>query len=131
MTEYVVTRWYRCPELLLSPNIPYSAAIDIWSIGCILGELIRRKPMFPGKSHMHQVQLILEVKGYSSPQDLGFQVTPETKAFLQRRCVFPGQSLRSFVPGASIQSLYLFSFSLTYFLFFLSLLHTTQNMSSS
>ena len=35
-TEYVVTRWYRCPELLLSPNRPYSTAIDIWSVGCIM-----------------------------------------------------------------------------------------------
>jgi serine/threonine protein kinase len=43
MTEYVVTRWYRCPEILLSPNKPYSEAIDLWSIGCILGELIKRK----------------------------------------------------------------------------------------
>jgi serine/threonine protein kinase len=36
MTEYVVTRWYRCPELLLSPNLPYSAAIDLWSLGLVL-----------------------------------------------------------------------------------------------
>ena len=47
-TEYVVTRWYRCPELLLSPNKPYSGCIDIWSIGCIMAELIKRKPLFPG-----------------------------------------------------------------------------------
>ena len=33
MTEYVVTRWYRCPELLLAPNRPYSEAVDMWSIG--------------------------------------------------------------------------------------------------
>ena len=55
MTEYVVTRWYRCPELLLSPNRPYDEAIDLWSIGCILAELLRRKPLFPGKSHANQV----------------------------------------------------------------------------
>jgi mitogen-activated protein kinase 1/3 len=33
MTEYVVTRWYRCPELLLNPTKPYTAAVDIWSVG--------------------------------------------------------------------------------------------------
>ena len=49
MTEYVVTRWYRPPELLLAPQKPYSAAIDLWSVGCILAELILRKPLFPGK----------------------------------------------------------------------------------
>lgn len=105
MTEYVVTRWYRCPELLLAPNRPYTAAVDIWSIGCILGELIRRKPMFPGKSHTHQVQVILEVRGYSSPPDLGFPLSAETKTFLNRRCVYPGQSLTSFIPGASRESI--------------------------
>jgi serine/threonine protein kinase len=49
MTEYVVTRWYRCPELLLAPNQPYSSAIDMWSIGCIMAEMYRRAPLFPGK----------------------------------------------------------------------------------
>ena len=101
MTEYVVTRWYRCPELLLAPQRPYSAAVDIWSIGCILGELIRRKPLFPGKGHTHQIQLILEVQGYSSPGDLGFPISEETKQWLKKKCIFPGQSLSSFIPSAS------------------------------
>ena len=48
MTEYVVTRWYRPPELLLSAKRPYSEAIDMWSIGCIVAEMILRKPLFPG-----------------------------------------------------------------------------------
>jgi serine/threonine protein kinase len=48
MTEYVVTRWYRAPELLL-PCEHYSAAIDMWSVGCILAELLGRRPLFPGK----------------------------------------------------------------------------------
>ena len=55
MTEYVVTRWYRCPELLLAPHIPYDGAIDLWSVGCIFGELLNRRPLFPGKSYVHQV----------------------------------------------------------------------------
>ena len=62
MTEYVVTRWYRSPELLLAPSRPYSEAIDMWSVGCIVAELLRRKPLFPGKSHANQVQLIFEVR---------------------------------------------------------------------
>lgn len=48
MTEYVVTRWYRAPELLLSCD-HYTAAIDVWSVGCILAELLGRRPLFPGK----------------------------------------------------------------------------------
>ena len=46
-TEYVVTRWYRAPEVLLSWK-KYSSAIDVWSVGCILAEMLTRKPLFPG-----------------------------------------------------------------------------------
>lgn len=78
-----------------------SEAIDIWSIGCILGELIHRKPLFPGKSHAHQVQLIFEVKGYTGPQqDLGFPLSAEALQFLEKRCKGPGKPLTSIVPNA-------------------------------
>lgn len=60
MTEYVVTRWYRAPELLLNCS-EYTAAIDIWSVGCILGEIMTREPLFPGKDYVHQLRLITEV----------------------------------------------------------------------
>ncbi|MBA0736978.1 hypothetical protein Gogos_010462 [Gossypium gossypioides] len=59
MTEYVVTRWYRAPELLLNCS-EYTAAIDIWSVGCILGEIMSRQPLFPGKDYVHQLRLITE-----------------------------------------------------------------------
>ena len=60
MTEYVVTRWYRAPELLLNSS-DYTAAIDVWSVGCIFMELMNRKPLFPGKDHVHQMRLLTEV----------------------------------------------------------------------
>lgn len=60
MTEYVVTRWYRAPELLLNCS-EYTAAIDIWSVGCILGEMMTRQPLFPGRDYVHQLKLITEV----------------------------------------------------------------------
>ena len=47
-TEYVVTRWYRAPDLMVSSR-NYTAAIDMWSVGCILAEMLLRKPLFPGK----------------------------------------------------------------------------------
>lgn len=47
MTEYVATRWYRAPEILLGSN-NYSRAIDLWSTGCIIGEMIIGKAIFPG-----------------------------------------------------------------------------------
>ncbi|XP_058084498.1 mitogen-activated protein kinase homolog MMK2 isoform X2 [Magnolia sinica] len=61
MTEYVVTRWYRAPELLLNCS-EYTAAIDIWSVGCILGEIMTREPLFPGKDYVHQLRLITEIR---------------------------------------------------------------------
>lgn len=61
MTEYVVTRWYRAPELLLNCS-EYTAAIDVWSVGCILGEIMTREPLFPGKDYVHQLRLITEVQ---------------------------------------------------------------------
>ena len=48
MTEHVVTRWYRPPELMLSPDGKYTAAVDMWSVGCIYAELLGRTPLFPG-----------------------------------------------------------------------------------
>lgn len=64
MTEYVVTRWYRAPELLLNSS-DYTAAIDVWSVGCIFMELMNRKPLFPGRDHVHQMRLLVEVKKHS------------------------------------------------------------------
>tara|TARA_B110000285_G_C14985941_1_gene543812 strand:+ start:391 stop:546 length:156 start_codon:yes stop_codon:yes gene_type:complete len=50
MTDYVATRWYRSPELLLSDR--YSREVDIWAIGCIMGELSDGEPLFPGESEV-------------------------------------------------------------------------------
>ena len=52
LTEYVATRWYRAPEVILSWK-EYTKKIDIWSIGCILAELFIRKPLFQGRDCMY------------------------------------------------------------------------------
>ena len=54
LTEYVVTRWYRAPEIMLACH-EYSKPVDIWSVGCIFAELIQRKPYFPGEDYIDQV----------------------------------------------------------------------------
>jgi len=51
LTEYVVTRWYRAPEVILSAS-EYSNQIDVWSIGCIFAELLGRAPIFPGEDYL-------------------------------------------------------------------------------
>lgn len=54
MTEYVATRWYRAPEIMLTFK-EYTKAIDVWSVGCILAEMLSGKPLFPGKDCMYQL----------------------------------------------------------------------------
>ncbi|RLV90873.1 Mitogen-activated protein kinase MKC1 [Spathaspora sp. JA1] len=62
MTEYVATRWYRAPEIMLSFS-SYTKAIDIWSVGCILAELLGGKPIFRGKDYVDQLNQILLILG--------------------------------------------------------------------
>ena len=58
MTPKVVTLWYRAPELLLNARTQ-TTAIDMWSSGCILGELLAHKPLLPGKSEINQLELVI------------------------------------------------------------------------
>ncbi|CAL0310705.1 unnamed protein product [Lupinus luteus] len=67
-TDYVATRWYRAPELCGSFSSKYTPAIDIWSIGCIFAEVLRGKPLFPGKNVVHQLVLITDLLGTPSPE---------------------------------------------------------------
>lgn len=69
MTEYVATRWYRAPEIMLSWR-EYTKAIDMWSVGCIFAELLGRRPLFPGRDFLHQLSLITDVLGSPSNEDI-------------------------------------------------------------
>jgi serine/threonine protein kinase len=62
MTSYVSTRWYRAPELILCLPI-YTASVDMFAVGCIMAELYRMYPIFPGTGELEQLQLILRVMG--------------------------------------------------------------------
>ncbi|CAL5196817.1 unnamed protein product [Lathyrus oleraceus] len=69
-TDYVATRWYRAPELCGSFSSKYTPAIDIWSIGCIFAEALLGKPLFPGKSVVHQLDLITDLLGTPLPETI-------------------------------------------------------------
>ncbi|KAL2331271.1 hypothetical protein Fmac_018852 [Flemingia macrophylla] len=79
-TDYVATRWYRAPELcgrtidlswkLILSVLQYTPAIDIWSIGCIFAEVLTGKPLFPGKSVVHQLDLITDLLGTPPPETI-------------------------------------------------------------
>ncbi|ORY05440.1 Pkinase-domain-containing protein [Basidiobolus meristosporus CBS 931.73] len=66
MTEYVATRYYRAPEIMLS-NQSYTKAIDLWSVGCILAELLGGRPLFKGRDYVDQLNQILGIVG--TPED--------------------------------------------------------------
>ncbi|OQR91819.1 hypothetical protein ACHHYP_04344 [Achlya hypogyna] len=62
LTDYVATRWYRSPELLLG-STKYGKSVDIWAIGCIMGELLDGQPLFPGESEIDQLYMIQKMLG--------------------------------------------------------------------
>lgn len=62
MTQEVITMWYRPPELLLG-EYSYSLELDLWSVGCIMAELVLREPIFRGKTELEQLDLIFRAVG--------------------------------------------------------------------
>ncbi|EYU24090.1 hypothetical protein ABFS82_12G002200 [Erythranthe guttata] len=99
MTEYVVTRWYRAPELLLSCD-NYGTSIDIWSVGCILAEILGRKPIFPGTDSLTQLKLIISVLGSQSEADLDFIDNAKAKKFVRSLHFSKGTCFSSLYPYA-------------------------------
>jgi len=75
-THEIVTLWYRAPEVLLG-GTHYGCAVDVWSIGCIFAELVRKAPLFPGDSEFQQLLHIFKLLG--TPQDDGPNAWPGAK----------------------------------------------------
>lgn len=63
-TDYVATRWYRAPELLVG-DTQYGAPVDVWALGCVFAELLNGNPLWPGKSDVDQLYLIQKTLGTS------------------------------------------------------------------
>lgn len=103
LTEYVVTRWYRAPEIMLSCR-EYTYAIDVWSVGCILGELLGRKPMFPGEDYIHQLQIINDKLGTPIEEDLAFITSEKAKRFMKGQPHRPPVPFSKLFPKANSQA---------------------------
>ncbi|XP_034045442.1 mitogen-activated protein kinase 3 [Thalassophryne amazonica] len=82
LTEYVATRWYRAPEIMLNSK-GYSKSIDIWSVGCILAEMLSNRPLFPGKHYLDQLNHILGILGSPSQEDLNCIINMKARNYLQ------------------------------------------------
>uniref|UniRef100_A0A5F9CYZ5 Cyclin dependent kinase like 4 n=1 Tax=Oryctolagus cuniculus TaxID=9986 RepID=A0A5F9CYZ5_RABIT len=66
-TDYVATRWYRAPELLVG-DTQYGSSVDVWAIGCVFAELLTGQPLWPGKSDVDQLYLIIRTLGKLIPR---------------------------------------------------------------
>jgi len=83
LTKYVVTRWYRAPELLCS-CVDYDEKIDVWSVGCILAELLGRTPLWPGEDYIKQMDLIFSSIGTPSSDDVEFISNEKAYQYIKR-----------------------------------------------
>lgn len=83
-TAYVVTRWYRAPEVSLL-NKSYNQSLDMWSVGCIFAELLQRATLFPGDTNANQVIMILQIMGVPEDEDLDFLDNEYSTSFIQRQ----------------------------------------------
>ncbi|OCB91309.1 Pkinase-domain-containing protein [Sanghuangporus baumii] len=100
MTEYVATRWYRAPEVMLTFK-EYTRAIDIWSVGCILAEMLSGKPLFPGRDYHHQLSLILDVLGTPSIDDFYAISSPRSREYIRALPFRKKRNLATLFPNAN------------------------------
>jgi len=104
LTEYVVTRWYRAPEIMLACR-EYTLAIDVWSVGCIFAEMLGRKPLFPGEDYLHQLRLISEIVGTPTEGDLHFVTSEKALKFMRNLSIKPKSDFSKLYPKASKEAL--------------------------
>ncbi|OTF80594.1 Basket-like protein [Euroglyphus maynei] len=95
MTPYVVTRYYRAPEVIL--GMGYQENVDIWSVGCIMGELIRGRVLFPGSDHIDQWNRIVEQLGTPN-QEFISRLQATVRNYVENRPRYPGYTFETLFP---------------------------------
>ncbi|TDH67261.1 hypothetical protein CCR75_002427 [Bremia lactucae] len=138
LTEHVVTRWYRAPEIIFRDH-DYSAAIDVWSVGCIFAELLsmqkssvpshyQREPLFPGVScfplspgagqvalpqdSRDQLNTILDVLGTMEEDDIAEIADPDVQFYLRSLPPRPKRNLQEMYSGAEPEAIELLTWML-------------------
>ncbi|XP_053677640.1 stress-activated protein kinase JNK-like [Anopheles nili] len=101
MTQYVVTRHYRAPEIIL--NMEYDTKVDIWSIGCIMAELITGNVLFPGTDHVDQWMRIVETLGTPRPEFIA-RTTPGAQRYINSQPINPGRPFEELFPDEAFQA---------------------------
>ena len=112
MTEYVATRWYRAPEIMMWKA--YGFEVDVWSIGCVMAELLMRKPLFPGQDLQDQIRKIIAMLGPPPPDFIQQIQNPRITKWLEAQTFTSPPPLKQVIPGASSHAIDLLSKMLRY-----------------
>ncbi|KAG9290789.1 hypothetical protein G9A89_011752 [Geosiphon pyriformis] len=100
MTEYVATRWYRAPEIMLSFQ-NYTKAIDLWSVGCILAELLGGVPLFKGRDYVDQLNQILQTLGTPNDETLTRIGSPRAQEYIRNLPYMRKKPFQELFPNAN------------------------------
>uniref|UniRef100_A0A8C2KJS9 Stress-activated protein kinase JNK n=1 Tax=Cyprinus carpio TaxID=7962 RepID=A0A8C2KJS9_CYPCA len=95
MTPYVVTRYYRAPEVIL--GMGYQANVDIWAVGCIMAEMVRHKILFPGRDYIDQWNKVIEQLGTPS-QEFMLKLNQSVRTYVENRPRYAGYSFEKLFP---------------------------------
>lgn len=98
-TNYIATRWYRAPELIMPQANNYGPGIDVWSAGCIFAEMLLRRPLFPGNNEIDQLRKITDFTGTPSPDVIARLRSPKAQEFLRSMRPRPGVDMRVIFPS--------------------------------
>ncbi|KAL3289391.1 hypothetical protein HHI36_022821 [Cryptolaemus montrouzieri] len=111
MTGYVATRWYRAPEIMLN-WMHYNQTVDIWSVGCIMAELLTGRTLFPGSDHIHQLNLIMEILGTPSKEFMEKITSESAKVYIKSLPPLEKKDLNQYFIGANPNAVDLLSLML-------------------
>ncbi|ESO06544.1 hypothetical protein HELRODRAFT_106175 [Helobdella robusta] len=98
MTGYVATRWYRAPEIMLN-WMHYNKNVDVWSVGCIMAELLTGKPLFPGTDHIDQLKKTMALTGTPNATLLAKITSEEAKRFIKSLPVMEKKNFNEYFKG--------------------------------
>lgn len=100
MTGYVATRYWRAPEIMLN-WMHYGMQVDIWSVGCIMAELLTGQVLFPGTDHIDQLSRILQIVGTPDTEFLGKITSDTARTFIKSMPNFPKKDFSGYFVGAN------------------------------
>ncbi|XP_038871570.1 mitogen-activated protein kinase 14A-like isoform X2 [Salvelinus namaycush] len=100
MTGYVATRWYRAPEIMLN-WMHYNMTVDIWSVGCIMAELLTGRTLFPGTDHINQLQQIMRLTGTPPDSVISRMPSHEARNYINSLPQMPKRNFADVFVGAN------------------------------